>query len=440
MDEIEKKAQELSEKLEIATKAAEELKAANEALTKRLDTTEEEKKKMQTDIDNIDASVKAINEELKAAREELKKSKIETFGAAVEEVILSPEFKSEFDEVISRKRSGTRAFEVKTDPSSILTSGATNPVSRTMPNTTIYSAGYEPNKFLAAMNIVTIPPDKNRAMWFDGVYYANVGYAEELTAITTGDGATIEEKYREIGKIAAKLPFSSESVSDMSYFVNWAKNEGLKSVQNYVDTLIYSGDGADGGANTKKIYGLKTQGATAFNATTAGVVASLENANLADLILACQTQINVQSKNNYAGTIAFVHPATVTKLRSMKNLIADYLNVLPNGTLQIHGVTINESSKVAVDELLVCDQSTLSLYQKGALEMEMERVASTDSFVMYLRWRGQVVVPTFAKLGNVFVSSIATALAAINKEATLKVEVRTTSTTTTTTTTTTTGA
>ena len=193
MDEIEKKAQELSEKLEIATKAATELKAANEALTKRLDSTEDEKKKMQTDIDNIDASVKALNEELKTTREELKKSKIETFGAAVEEVIMSPEFKSEFDEVISRKRSGTKTFEVKTDPTSILTSGANNAVSRTMPNPTIYSAGYEPNKFLAAMNVVTIPPDKNRAMWFDGVYYANVGYADELTAITTGDGATIED-------------------------------------------------------------------------------------------------------------------------------------------------------------------------------------------------------------------------------------------------------
>jgi len=440
MDEIEKKAAELSEKLENATKTASELKAANETLTKRLDTTEEEKKKMQTDIDNIDASVKDLDKELKAAREELAKAKVEDFAASVSEVVNSTEFKSELDAVVEGRKANSKKFEVKTDPTSIVTSGATNPVSRTIPTTMIYSAGYAPNKFLAAMNPVTIPQDKNRVMWFDGVYYANVGYADELTAITTGDGATIEEKYREIGKIAAKLPFSSESVSDMSYFVNWAKGEGLKSVLNYIDTLIYSGDGADGGSNTKKIYGLKTQGATAFNATTAGVVASLENANLADLILACQTQINVQSKNNYAGTIAFVHPATVTKLRSMKNLIADYLNVLPNGSLQIHGVTIYESSKVAVDELLVCDQSTLSLYQKGSMEMEIERVASTDSFVMYLRWRGQVVVPTYAKLGNVFVSSIATALAAINKEALLKVEVRTTSTTTTTTTTTTTGA
>ena len=29
---------------------------------------------------------------------------------------------------------------------------------------------------------------------------------------------------------------------------------------------------------------------------------------------------------------AFVHPANVTKIRSLKNKLADYLNILPNGT------------------------------------------------------------------------------------------------------------
>lgn len=438
MDEIEKKAQELTEKLENATKMATELKAANEELSKKVNASEEEKKQMRQDIDNIDASVKELNKELKAVCEEAKAAKVEDFGQRVESVIMSEEFKGEFKDVLSRKRSGTSVFEVKTDPTSIITSGATNPVMRTVPNALIYSAGYEPNKFLAAMNVVTIPQDKNRAMWFDGVYYDNVGYADELTAITSGDGATIAEAYREIAKVAAKLPFSSESVSDMSYFVNWAKSEALKSVRNYIDTLIYSGVGADGGAYTKNVYGLKTQGTTAFNATTAGVAASLENANVADLVLAAQTQIDIQSKGKYVGNVIFSHPATITKLRAMKNLIGDYLNILPNGQMQLHGATIFGTSKVAIDELMVCDASTLFLHQKGALELEVERVASTDSFVMYLRWRGQVVVPTFAKLGNIFVSSIATALAAINKAAYLPVDVKTTSTTTTSTTTTTT--
>ena len=31
---------------------------------------------------------------------------------------------------------------------------------------------YEPNKFLANMNVVNVPQDKNRAMWYDGTYYS----------------------------------------------------------------------------------------------------------------------------------------------------------------------------------------------------------------------------------------------------------------------------
>ena len=123
---------------------------------------------------------------------------------------------------------------------------------------------------------VVIPQDKNRAMWFDGTYYSNVGYMTELTGITTGDGAALEEKYREIAKVGAKLPFSAEAVSDMSYFVNWAKNEGLRAVLNDIDTKIFEGDGADGASNTKHVYGISTQGATAFSAATAGLTAAIE--------------------------------------------------------------------------------------------------------------------------------------------------------------------
>ena len=61
------------------------------------------------------------------------------------------------------------------------------------------------------------------------------------------------------------------------------------------------------------------------------------------------------------------------------------------------------------------------------------RVPSTDSFVMYLRWRGQVVVPTYAKLGNIWCSSIATAIASITTDASpLLVELYTTAEPTTT--------
>ena len=37
----------------------------------------------------------------------------------------------------------------------------------------------------------------------------------------------------------------------------------------------------------------------------------------------------------------------------------------------------------------------------------------TDSFVLYLRWRGNFVVPANDKLGNIYVADIATAKAAL---------------------------
>ena len=64
--------------------------------------------------------------------------------------------------------------------------------------------------------------------------------------------------------------------------------------------------------------------------------------------------------------------------------------------------------------MFLATSKTLQLHQKFGLETEVERVASTDSYVMYLRWKGQVVVPTTDKLANIFVSNITTAIASIS--------------------------
>jgi hypothetical protein len=53
------------------------------------------------------------------------------------------------------------------------------------------------------------------------------------------------------------------------------------------------------------------------------------------------------------------------------------------------------------------------MYEKLGFEVEIERVASTDSYVMYLRWRGQFVVPSNKKKAVIYVDNIGTAIAAI---------------------------
>lgn len=454
MDEIEVKATELKSKLEAIDAKFEEVKGLNEKLTElEGKVSAVVVKEDNAEITEVKSNIEKLNESINEINKKMVKQDVEvkaTLEDSLRSVYESAEFKSQLQEVVEGKRQSTKAFEVKTDPSSVILSGITGDVTRTYPFGGVKGSLFEPNKFLANMNVVTIPQDKNRALWYDGTYYSNVGYMTELTAITTGDGAAVEEKTREIAKVGAKLPFSSEVVSDASYFINWAKNKGVESVLNKIDELIWGGVGADGGAYTKNIYGIKTQGSTAFNASTAGLALAIQDANIADVILAAATQIRISGKGQYMPKMVYMHPTDVTKLRSLKNKQADYINILPDGSLLVHGMVIMETAKVSANELLVATPETLQLHQKAGLETEIERVASTDSFVLYLRWRGQVVVPTTDILGNVYVSNITTAIAAISAgPATQNVKVVNTIaepvvtygiTTTTTTTTTTTGA
>lgn len=411
--DLEQKVQELQEGIEAGKKAA-------TAVTEVKGEVTEVKTKVEsvaTEIESVKGDVKSIDESLQDLSKKidnLKTEKVEEkgFKTAVQEVILSDEFKQGLKDVMEGKATVKR-FEIKTDPTSVVTGGLTGDVARTVTPTEIWAPAYEPNKFLAACTPRLVPQDKNQASWFDGTYYSNVGYMSELTAITTGDGAEIVEKYRELAKVGAKLPFSSEVTTDMSYFVNWAQNEARLSVLHKIDELIFEGAGADT-TKPKEIYGIKTKGATAFNASTAGLALSISNANLADLIRAAATQVRIQGKGRYNPNLVFLHPSDVAKLYMLKNTRADYIQVLPNGAMSVYGISIAETAKVDAGEMLLVDTSTLQLHQKAGLELEIERVASTDSYVMYLRWRGQVIVPTDAIKANIYVANIATAIASID--------------------------
>jgi hypothetical protein len=353
-----------------------------------------------------------MNEQLKGMGKS--EMEVKSLEDAMREVLTSDEYKSALKEVQEKKRQSTGVFEIKTDPVSVVTSGLTGDVARTVTPVDISAPGLEPNKFLAAAGVRVVPQDKNRASWFDGAYFSNVGYVSELTALDNADGATLTEKYRELAKVGAKLPFSAETTTDMSYFINWAKNEGVKYTLAKVDELIFAGAGADS-TKPKEIYGVKAKGATAFNATTAGLALSIYKANLADLIQAAATQVRIQGKGLYTPNLVFLHPTNVAKLRLLKNTQADYINILPNGGMLVYGIAIAETARIAATEMLLVDTSTIQLHQKGSLEMEVERIASTDSFVMYLRWRGQVIVPTDSIKGNIYVANITTAIASLDE-------------------------
>lgn len=413
MNEIEVKAKEIQDGLDLAKKAEKEVtevKTEVATIKEDVNSVKTGVTELKGDVDKMQTSIEQIANDVKKIG--MTKEEKKSFREKMKEILFSDEFKGQLKEVYEKKRQGTGTFEVKTDPTTVVTSGLTGDVTRTMPGE-IFTQGYEPNKFLAAMNVVTVPQNKDKAMWFDGAYYDNVGYVGELTAVTTGDGATLEEKYRELAKVGAFLAYSSEVADDMDYFLNWATNEGVETILGKIDDLIYSGAGADV-TKPKEIYGIKAKGSTAFSASTAGLALSITSANLADLIRAAQTQIRIQTNGKYSGNLVYLHPANVAKLYMLKNTQADYINILPNGSMMVYGIPIAESTRIAVGEMLLVDTRTLKLYQKGSLELETERIASTDSFKLHMRWRGQVVVPTNAILGNVYVSNITTAIAAID--------------------------
>ena len=444
MNEIEVKASELTAKFEALETEREELKSKVAEMEAKLSAVEA--KNNDAEVVQLKADLDKMNESLNELNKKMVKQDVEvkaTLEDSLRSVYESAEFKAQFEEVKSGKRAKTEVFEIKTDPTSVILSGMTGDVTRTYASGMIKGALYEPNKFLANMKVVNIPADKNRAMWYDGAYYSNVGYMTELTAITTGDGAAIEEKYRELAKVGARLQFSSESATDMSYFVDWARNKGIEATLNKIDELAWSGAGADV-TKPKEVYGLKTKGATAFNAATAGLALAIPDANIADLILAGATQIRISGKGQYVPKLVYLHPSDVAILRTLKNKQADYINIFPDGSILVHGLQVMESAKINAGEMFIATPETMELHQKPGLETELERNADIDGYTLYLRKRYQVVVATTDLVGNVYVSNITTAIAAISAGPQVyKVESVTTTTTaapTTTTTTTTTGA
>jgi hypothetical protein len=70
---------------------------------------------------------------------------------------------------------------------------------------------------------------------------------------------------------------------------------------------------------------------------------------------------------------------------------------------------------LAQGEIVVADINAIQLHEKQGFELEVERIASTDSYAMHLRWRGNIVIPDEAKKAVIYVANIDTAITAITK-------------------------
>jgi HK97 family phage major capsid protein len=312
-------------------------------------------------------------------------------------------------DVVDGKRVSAK-MEVK-----IATSDMTGSILRTMGDTEVNADAQGRLVFLGSIRRKDVPQDKSRVLWLEGSFTDNTNYVGEGSAGGSADAASVTEVTRGMAKIAAKLPFTREVSTDLSYFLNWARAEAIKAIQNKVDTEILSGSGADTNSSTQKlIYGIIGQGSTAFSASSAGVAGAVANANFWNLIDAIDAQIAKGTNDAYFADTIYINPSDFAKYKNMADangrLLFEYTN---GGIYTFLGKQVIRTNKMTAGTLLVADKSVFDLYEKLGFEIEIERVASTDSYVMYLRWRGQLVVPSSKKKAVIYVSNIATAIAAI---------------------------
>jgi HK97 family phage major capsid protein len=336
---------------------------------------------------------------------ESKEKKEMTAEQAFKSVIESAEFK---DALTNLKEGKSSRFvtEVKT-----ATSAITGNVNLTQQNYNVYGPTFAGAAFINRLPKYIIGADKNSVVFCNASFADNTDYVGEGAAVASANTGALVEGRREVAKIGSKLEFTAEMMSDANYFLNWLRNQSVLAINAKVDSLVWAGDGVDG-SKPKHIYGIKGA-ATAFNAAAAGHEGNVENADVYSLLLACKAQIEIATNGAYSPNVVFVHPSVYTRIRGLRNANGDQITV--NDIKNFLGCEIVSTTRLAANEACVADLNAIQLHEKLGFELEVERIASTDSYAMHLRWRGNVVIPDEAKKAVVYVANIDTAIGAIAK-------------------------
>lgn len=395
---MEKKVQEIESAIKDAQETATEVKKTVEGIK---NDVEAQKTDMEKKFNNIDESLK----EMKKAMEQKEEKKEENLEMALKSIFESPEFKSNMADLKSGKV-GRFTHEVKVD-----TTNLSGDVNRTLQDTRIYGPSVAPLSFLNRVPRNTVPADKNRIMYVNASFIDHTDYVGEGQAVATANTASASEAYREIAKIGNFLPFTSEVMDDMSYFLNWARNQSAAAIYAKVDNEIWNGDGSDAG-NKKHIYGIKAA-ATAFNAAIPGLANEIEDADAMALMLAAKAQIEVSTNEAYTPNVVYLSAGELVKFINLRDKNGNKIN-FPDFQKAL-GCEILSSSKLKGKEMFMGDINVIQLHEKQGFELEVERVASTDTYVMYLRWRGNLTIADEPKKAIVYIPDIDTAIAAIAK-------------------------
>ena len=399
MDELEKKAQEIENSIKKANDAAAEVKNELQETKKAM---EDNNADIEKKFNNIDESLK----EMKKAMEQKEEKKEQTFVGAVKDVLESTEFKNQMNDVKDRKLQGF-VMEVK-----LATSDMIGDVNRTQQNVNIYGPSFAALSFFNRVPRYTIPADKNRFMWIDANFADATGYVGEGVENDKNATATATEKYREVAKVQSRMKFTSEMLTDMSVFLNWAQNQARNAIISKIDSYMWDGDGADGGEKNKNIYGIKGM-SIAFDATKAGLKNAIEKPDVKTLLLAMKAQIKKETNGAYTPNIVYMSEEGLVEFINLRDANGNQIN-FPDFQKAL-GCEIVSSPRLTGGEILMVDINAIQLHEKRGLELEVERIAGDDSYAMYLRWRGNQAIPSEPAKAVVYVADAETAKSALAK-------------------------
>lgn len=378
-------------------KAAAEVKAAVE----RLQAAQERIEAQEKSIDNLDKTIKDQQETIKALQDKFKERvKATLFGAlksAVEE-------KKDAVEALIKANSGSMKIEFDFDETKDADITVADDITRIAWGTTLDSsiaaARAPQNAFWDTLSRENV--NGLFFNWLEGTYTDATAYVDEL-AVMADSEAKAEEKTRKMAKFGAHLLLSSEVTDFFTALYDWARGMGQRKLDEFADTEIFAGAGADTNATTqKKVYGLKNQ-ATAFAA-----LGKYASPTIADVLLDATAQAK---KEGYNTNVAWVSFADEASFRGIKDTTGHYLYNEVTGMLG--ALRIVPSRQLTAGQVLVADISVIKVKQRPTYELEIVRNAKQDGWDVYLRKSIQTQVKTPDKKGLIWIASLATAITAI---------------------------
>jgi len=380
-------------------KTASDTKAAE--LKKEIDTLNSEKAEMQKQLDQIATDLKKV--EMGGQKSE----ELMSLDGAIKSLFASEEFKSAKKDKFKTKS----VFELKADTSAI-----TGTVGLTMLKPGVNFPILRELSFInAGFSTGYLGQDKAIIGWVEGAYTSNVGYVGEGTGQATADTGTATEKSRQMAKISAKLPLTAEMLEDAEYLASALRMKLQENSMLFADGEIYDGNGADGGANAKHIYGIVGQ-STAYSQVTTGSTGTVEKANIGDLLDDCILQAELSEQKGL--NKVFMNPKDFKRFRTAKDANGQYLFVKDvNGQYTINGIEVVRTTRVTANKMTVLNSNKVQLWWKRQPEVKFSQMNGTDfvddAYTAVLFLRLQCVVETPDQTAVIHVADIDAAIATL---------------------------